>query len=357
MKDWKILLVGALLALPAGCSDSGNDNPPPPDSTVPQHDTGTPPTDGTPPPTDSGTAPTCQCGPDQICDTDGKCVSKPQPSTGQIHGELILLRQLNPNVDGVMSNIGKGEVLLKDWTPLPQDKRTHWTTQDPGGDCAYEIDTIYPYSYDGKEWPAGLGLGAGQITFKPQGIPDPGRIELDPLDMSPGWYYFHGDVPPALKEGYGKYPDFFETKYVPFGVPFEVTFAGGPDIGAMTFTGGETAQDFTITSPAVEQAGATAPANTPLRIAWSPAQPGATMEIFITQNWGVGGATLLTCTVPDDGETTIRAPALANFLGEVGVQLRRSVTRYKQTQTPAGKPMHVYLIGRHARLGKLELTN
>ena len=357
MSSLKTLLAAALLALFAGCSSSSDDNPPAADGAAVQQDTSQPPpADGAPPTADGAPPTACNCSPDQICTTDGTCIAKPQPATGQIYGELILLRQVNPYTTGVLSALGKAEVLLKDWTALPTDKRTHWTTQDPDGDCAYEIDTIYPYDYDGKSWPDSLGQSAGKITFKPQGAPAPGLIELDPLDMSPGYWYFHGSVPPALTEGYGKYPDFFDVANVPFGAAFEVDFGGGPDVGAMTFTGGETAQAFTVTSPAVEQPGATAPANAPLKITWSPAQPGATMEIFITQNWGVGGATLLTCTVPDDGETTIRAPALANFLGDVGIQLRRSVTRYKQSQTAGGKPMHVKLIGRHARLGKLNLS-
>jgi hypothetical protein len=355
----KIWGTASLLALLAGCGDS-NENPPASDGPVPQQDAGQPPSDGAPPALDSAldSAPTsgCPCGANEICTTEGKCVATPQPKVGEVYGELILLRQVNPYIDGVLSALGKAEVLLKDWTALPQDKRQHWTTQDPGGDCAYEIDTTYPYFYDGKNWPAGLGLGAGKITFKPQGAPPPGQIELDPLDMNPGYVYFHGDVPPPLEEGYGKHPDLFEIKYVPLGKPFEVQFAGGPDIGAMSFKGGETAQDFSITSPAVEQPGATAPANAPLKITWSPAQPGATMEVFITQNWGLGGATLLTCTVPDDGETTIRAAAMGNFLGDVGIQLRRSVMRYEQTQTAGGKVMQIHLIGRHARLGKLSLT-
>jgi hypothetical protein len=353
MTPSKTWLAAALLALLAGCSDSSNDNPPPADGAVPQQDTGQPPTDGAPP-ADGGSG--CNCNPDQICTTEGTCVAKPQPATGQVYGELILLRQLNPHTTGVLADVAKAEVLLKDWSPLPTDNRTHWTTQDPGGDCAYEVDTIYPYYYEGKDWPAGLGLGAGKITFKPQGAPAPGLIEMDPLDLTPGYAYFHGDIPPPLKEGYGTYPDFFEVKHLPFGVPFEVEFAGGPDIGAMSFTGGETAQAFTITSPQVEQPGASAPANTPLKITWSPAQLGATMEIFITQSWGVGGVSLLTCTVRDDGETIIRAPAINNFLGDVGVQLRRSVTRYKQAQT-GSKTMHLHLMGRHARLGKLNLAN
>lgn len=358
MTPSKTWLIAASLALLVSCSDSSNDNPPPADSAVSQQDTNQPPpTDGAVPAGDAATAPGCKCNVNQICSTEGKCVAKPQPAAGHVYGELVLLRQVNPYVTTVLAALGKGEVLLADWTPLPKDKRTHWTTQDPDGDCAYEIDTIYPYDYEGKNWPAGVGLGAGKITFKPQGAPAPGLIELDPLDMSPGFYYFHGDIPPALKEGYGKFPDFFAPSNIPFGAPFGVAFVGGPDIGAMSITGGETAKAFAVTSPAVGKPGATAPANSPLKITWSPAQPGATMEIFITQSWGGGaGASLLTCTVPDDGETTIRAPALGNFLGDVGIQLRRSVRRYKLTKTPKGKTMHVHLIGRHARLGKLKLT-
>ena len=349
----KIWMAAALIAL-AGCSDSGGDNPPPPDGTTTQ-DTGQPPTDGAVP-TGDGSSAGCKCNANEICTTDGKCIAKPQPAAGQIYGELILLRQVSPMSIDITAALAKAEVLLADWAPLPADTRTHWTTQDPEGDCAYEIDTTYPYYYDNKSWPPGDGLGAGKITFKPQGAPAPGLIEMDPFDTNPGYFYTHGSVPPPLKEGAATYPDFFDVANIPYGARYEVDFAGGPDIGAMTITGGETAQAFTITSPEVEKTGATAPPDVPLKITWSPAQPGATMEIFITQSLGPGGVALLTCTVPDDGETTIRVPALANFLGDVGVQLRRTVERYQQTQTTGGKTMHLHVMGRHARLGKLSLT-
>lgn len=354
MLSSKYLVAPLLALLFIGCSDGGDPYTPPTsdggtvdlggtDGVVPNQDTGVPPQQ-------------CDCQPNQVCNTDGQCVNDPTPAANQGYAELVLLRQNSPGSTGILARLAKAEALLNTWEPKPQDKREHWTTWD-GGDCAFEIDTTYPYWYDDKSWPSGPGLGAGKLTFKAQGAPPPGLIELEPLDLSSGgWAYFHDEVPPALKEGASTYADFFDPVNIPYGVPFEVQLAGGPDIGPMTITGGETAQDFAITQPAAEAPGAEAPNNAPLTVKWSPAQPGGTMEIFITQAFGMGSAALLTCTVRDDGETTIPAPALNNFIGEVGLQLRRNVIRYKEVQTASGQPMHVYLIGRHARLGSFTLT-
>jgi hypothetical protein len=181
-------------------------------------------------------------------------------------------------------------------------------------------------------------------------------IQIEPLDLEPGWGYLHGDIPPPLTEGDGTFTDFFAPEHIPFGAAFSVEFVGGSDIGAATFKGGQTAQAFSITEPLVETPGVTATKDADLTIRWSPAQPGATMEIFITKNYGLGGASLLTCTVDDDGETVVPAEALeASVEGDIGVQLRRSVLHATTGSMSDGKPLHVQLIGRHARVGRLTL--
>ena len=74
------------------------------------------------------------------------------------------------------------------------------------------------------------------------------------------------------------------------------------------------------------------------------------MEIFVVQP---GTAVLLSCKADDDGEITLPTDAIGGFYGEVSLQLRRSVTRYKEVQLLNGQPMHVYMMGRHARLGRI----
>jgi len=44
---------------------------------------------------------------------------------------------------------------------------------------------------------------------------------------------------------------------------------------------------------------------------------------------------------------------VSDYTGEVSLQLRRTATRYTEVQLLDGTPMHVYLKGCHARLGRI----
>jgi len=312
--------------------------------------------DQSPPLPDGSPALGCQCNPDEVCNSQGQCIKEPTPKPGEIVGELVLLRQVVPGGTSVIDLLGKAEADFRDQEPLPADPRKAYPTPD-GSMCWYEMGTIWPHTLTGGAyWPTGPGRGAGKLTFRAGA----GPIELDVLDMGQApnhdFAYFHDQVPPPLKDGAATYSDFFDVKHIPFGTKFSVEAAGGPSIAKQVFQGGETAKEFTITKPGVEQADASAPSQQPLTVEWSPAQPDAMMEIFLTQSFGMGDIALLTCMGEDDGSLTIPAAALQNLAPmSTGVQLRRSVKRYQQLSVAQGKILHLYLIGRHARVAKYKV--
>jgi hypothetical protein len=290
----------------------------------------------------------CQCAPNQVCDNQGQCIT-PQPETGDVVGEVVLLHQVAPLDTTMLKKLGKASARFFGNQALPTDTRTVYPTPD-GERCAYEVGTIYP-----EDWPAPPFLDAGKtLTFTVAGAASP--IEITSLDVpTTGTAYFHDDIPPHYTEGSSSYPDFFDPVYLPAGATFEVAASGGKNVGAQTFSGGELPAIFTITAPAVESAVASVPSNQDLTITWSPAQASASMEIFITDDDGMGNIMLLSCNVKDDGALTVPAAALKNFVGTLGLQLRRTVVRYTKAATVDGKVLHLYLTGRHARLGSFKL--
>jgi hypothetical protein len=294
----------------------------------------------------------CDCKASEVCNTAGVCVPTPVPSAGEILGELVLLQQVSPMDTSILARLGKGEASFYAQEPLPTDTRKSYTNSS-GEKCFFEIGTTYPSYFDGKIWPAGKGLGAGNLTFTVTGAAGP--IVLEAANYS-GWSYFHKDVPPQLKQGASSYPDFFDPAYLPAGAAFQVQAAGGPDVAAATFNAGELPASFTISSPAAEAPGAQAPAGKDLVVTWTPAQSSATMEVFITSMVGTDVA-LLTCVGRDDGSLTVPTAALANFSAgqTLGLQLRRTTDRYAKLSTTGGKVLHLHLLGRLARLGKFQL--
>jgi hypothetical protein len=291
----------------------------------------------------------CGCALDQVCAAGGGgCIARPTPTTDEVLGELVLLEQLTPRDTGIFSALGKGEASLFFWEELPADDRPSWTTVE-GERCTWEMNTLYPYRYNDATWPTGRGLGAGDLTFKVVGGESDVVLEEDEDNGS--FAYFHGDTPPALSDGTVTLPDFFDTEYLPAGAGFEVEAAGGSDLTAQTLAGGELPAAFTVIDPPENQVGQVA-ANVDLTVRWTPAQPAAYMEIFLTRALGFDYL-LLSCKVKDDGVAVIPAAALADFTGDVGFQLRRSLERYRTTQTASGDTVHAYLIGRHARLGRM----
>lgn len=335
------------------CGESTNGNPPPLDMSPGSEAPASMNDQGPPPPADGGGGQGCKCKPEEVCDSSGHCIPKPVSKPGEIVGELVLLRQVRPGGTSLMDNLGKGEAQFWDQETLPPDTRQAHATPT-GETCYFEVSTIWPHSLaNGAYWPTGPGRGAGTLTFRAGA----GPIELDPLDVGTppqqSFAYFHDDVPPPLKDGALTLSDFFDVKHLPFGAQFLVEVAGGPDIGKQVFQNGEVPRTFVIDKPAVEQSEVKAPANQPLEVKWSPAQPNAVMEIFLTQDYGMGDFALLSCKVEDDGALTVPAAAMSHFgSGMVGVQLRRSVIRYQKSSALKGKVLHLYLIGRHARVAQ-----
>jgi hypothetical protein len=349
------LLTAACLAFSACSDDTGPEVVP--DSGLPPIDSGVILDNGST--GDSAPAVPCACPEGEICNIHDKCIAKPTHQGTDVVAELVLLNQETPLGTDMLAKLGKAETSIYAHEPLPTDTRDVYTTPE-GESCYFESGgSMYPHYYDGEYWPAGPGLGAGNLTFQVTGGPSSIIMETMDLGAEYGFGYYHNTVPPPLSDGTVTYADFFDVVNVPLGADFTVQAAGGPDVASASFSGGKLPEAFTITSPAVETPNATAPAGTPLTVAWSPPQPSAVMEVFITAEAGMGSLSLLSCMLTDDGSATIPAAALAQFSGysTVGLQLRRTVSRYQQAGASQGRTLHLYLIGRHARLGSFSLGN
>jgi len=277
-------------------------------------------------------------------------------------GEWVLLNQVHPQDGSITGLLGKAEAELWDYEAKPKDDREAFIT-DEGERCTWEYGTTYPHSYSGGYWPSGPGKSAGNLTFSvADGL---GAIELVAWDIDDGgaieygWAYYHDETPPALRDGAAVYPDFFDPAYVVLGKSFTVTAEGGLHVGAQTFTGGQIPNAFVITAPDVEGGTGEISVGGSLLVTWDPPQPEATMEIFVTTLVDYEGL-LVSCTVNDDGQATLPADAMevlgAGYPGDIGVQLRRSVSRRIQTTTVEGNAAYIDLVARHARLGALPST-
>jgi hypothetical protein len=294
----------------------------------------------------------CVCALDQICDVgSGACIARPTPAAGESFTQVELLGQYIPTQTDILSKLGKASASFNAADPMPKDTRRKFTT-DEGEDCFFEVGTNYPASYEGGYWPSTPGLDAGTLTFKVTS--GKSAIELDPSTYKSDTGYFHNEsLPPALEDGAAEYPDFFDPSYLPPGAPVTMQIGGSADVAAATVPG-ELPSAFTITEPAVESGTVSAVSGADLPVSWSPAQPSAYMEIFITMFQG--DMLLLSCKVKDDGHVVIPGAGLNPFYGDVGIQLRRTTERYSQIRQADGKVVHAFVSGRHARIGNLSMT-
>jgi hypothetical protein len=296
----------------------------------------------------------CACTLEQVCEASTRaCIARPQPNANEQVGEVVLLRQERIGDTTLLGKLGKAEANFHAHEPLPVDRRRSFDT-DAGEKCFLEMDTLYPWTYGGTYWPSGPGLGAGNVSFEVAAASGPSQIELFPIDSSYGWGYFHGDTPPYIVDGSAHYPDFFSPAVLPPSATFDARLAGGPDVGVAS-AAGELPAAFSVDEPAIEKPHATASVKEGLLVRWSPPQPTAYMEIFVTKAIG-GSFVLLSCKVTDDGQTRIPAAALRSFDGYIGLQLRRTTERY--TKVSSGNealPMHLSVLGRNARVGSVLL--
>lgn len=293
----------------------------------------------------------CVCGAEQVCEAaTRRCLPRATGSDGDIIGEMTLLRQERIGDPSVLGKLGKAEVGFHAHEPLPVDRRPSWPT-DEGERCFLERDTVYPQSYGGTYWPQGPSLGVGDAIFDVGAAV--GAILLDAWEYSGGWGYSHGDTPPALHEGSTWFPSFFGPEHLPFGETFRARSAGGPDASALDVPG-EIPRSFTIDQPAVETPNASASSTDGLVVRWSPPQPSAYMEIFVTQVIA-GSFVLVSCKVKDDGAAVVPSAPMNQLFGDVGIQLRRTTERYAKIATPS-RTLHLTVNGRVARVGRFDLT-
>jgi hypothetical protein len=294
----------------------------------------------------------CVCGTDLVCDAAKVCIPRPNPQSGELFARVELLQQFVPTETNLLSKLGTASASFNAADPLPKDTRTKFTT-DEGEDCFFEEGSMYPSYYNGRAWPSTPGLAAGTLTFDVAGAR--GRIELDPLETNGDTGYFHNkDVPPALADGSSSFPDFFDPSYLPSGRDVTMHIAGGANI-AVDRIAGVLPAAFTVTEPAIESsATVTAVSGADLPVSWSHPQASAYMEIFVTMFNG-SDVNLLSCKVKDDGHAVIPGPALNIFYGDVGIQLRRTTERYTRVRQPSGEIVHVFVAGRHARIGNLSM--
>jgi hypothetical protein len=293
----------------------------------------------------------CVCGLDKVCEaTTHTCIARPDAAAGGIVGEVTLLRQERIGDITVLGKLGKGEASYHAAEPLPEDRRPSFTTAG-GEKCFLEQDTVYPWSYGAGYWPSGPGRGAGTVTFDVGAAP--GVVVLDPVDSSVGWGYFHDQTPPALHEGAAHYPDFFDPSVLPAAATFHARAAGGPHVGEVEIDGVLPAA-FAVDEPPIELPGASVSTAEGFRVRWSPAQPSATMEIFVTRSIGMSFV-LLSCKVADNGQALIPAEALRSFVGTTGLQLRRTTERYRRLDAEKGA-VHLTAMGRNARLGSFTVV-
>jgi hypothetical protein len=345
--------VGSLLCCLAlaGCSDN-KQQPPCCDWGTPIPDI-FPSYEGSPPPGE------CTCKETEVCDSNKKCVPKPVPTPNQdVVGEVTLEHYVDP-VFATMAftggAVGRSDATFYvEATPPWSDPRSPITTAE--GDTCY-IDNYscdYPHCNNDQVW-LPPGLDAGALTFTITGAP--GVVALTsfnaggsgkPDDWMYGW---SNDKPGPLKDGSTTYSSWIDKSYVPLGAKMRMDMAGGADFNAQSFPGLEVPAAFTIDSP---RAGQPVPSGQPLKISWSPPQPGALMRLEIVGAGPIETAKAVSCSVRDDGSVTIPATAVTQLGGVTYITFKRDVVRYWKTTTKAGKVAHLYLAGRNGIGYKVE---
>jgi hypothetical protein len=309
---------------------------------------------------DNGCGGSCgRCAADTSCGSDGQCGPIAPLAPGDITGEFILLRQLVPQMSGnIFGALGKAEAALWNYAPWPEDTRATYETEE-GEPCTFEIEPKYP-----ELWRPGADYLAGRVRFDVAKAPGP--IQLEPLDLDDdgavvyGWGYYHDNVPPFLQDSFAELHGFFSIDFVPLGVPFSAAITGSSEFDAEIFDQGEMPAEFTITSPDVEHSTATISLLAPLHVTWTPPQPEASLDMFVTGMFHAGShvaPVLLACKVKDDGEAVVPQAVMElfqfTFPNDIGVQLRRVVKRRVETHSKSGTRVVVDLVGRYARLGSL----
>ena len=297
-----------------------------------------------------------------MCNADDICIDRPVLGSGQARARLVLRYYNREGDSSVTGTFGSASAIFQATETLPSDNRRRWRTSD-GETCTYEHGTEYPERLANDQiWPNTLGEDAGKVTVAIAGSSVP--IELKGMDhgsvagFNLGWRYGPGSTPPPLKHSSSVYIDKFDPKYLPFGASFSVQIDGGQHVGARTLTGSTLPYAFGITSPLPDKLAKTPLGEDGLRVSWTPAQPSARMDVLLyewqyTPDANIG---LVRCRVRDDGEVIVPKEAIDKLGDSISVELNRDIVRYHQATTLDGRPLHIYLIGRHTqtRLARLE---
>lgn len=298
----------------------------------------------------------CVCTLDQICTSGGTCVARPEPAPGEAFGQLELLRQDTPRDASITGRFAKATVSFRTYSALPVDDRQKFQVT-AAEECALEIGTSYPTWYDDRSWPTGPGLGAGNVTFDVSGTGVP--VALRPTERpSSGFSYSERLSPPPLSAPGISYPGLFDSELLPPAARFEVRTAGGPHVGAASVIG-ELPGAFDVIEPAVDVADTTVSTANGLRVAWSPPQPSAFMEISFSKTFGSTQA-LVTCKLIDDGSAVIPKEALAGLAtasgARVAIQFRRTTERYASVRGERSTA-HMFVTARRALVGQAILQS
>ena len=318
---------------------------------------GDPASDGTEPVNDPKLRPLdqCHCEADQVCDVEGLCVARPEADSGDIVGDVVLMRRIIEGDESLRADAGEGTAQFYVHEPLPNDPRQVIATAD-GERCTLQHAGDYPWlSPSGVTWPTKAKLTAGEVLFAVDGAP--GKILLEPTFVSAqfGWGYDHGQDPPPLSDGRQIHANLFSSAYVPDAATFAVEQTGSKELEQMTHAGGQLAPRFEISSPTAKQEVRAADG---LVVQWSPAQPGARMFVEIVSSASFGGVgSVLRCDVDDDGELQLTEEGLSDVAPAVTIELSRRMVRYRKTALSGGRTLHMTITGQLNRVRPIRLDD
>lgn len=261
---------------------------------------------------------------------------------------LRLIRQEAYREDDAFAAGGTARLYFFAAEPLPGDDRMRFANGD-GEECTMESGTEWPtVPKIGVEWPSSPLLGAGDLSITVQDGPN--TIVFEETEGA----YFRKE-PAPLVQGDFTHSSFFDGANLPSGKAFTLSTMGGAGVGALSFAG-DLPNDYSVSSPDMETGRDVIDVSKALTFTWSPAQPGARMEVIVKDAFS-----FLRCNFADDGLATVPAEAMAQLaagqFSSVSIQTLRQVAVTKQVEDDGGKIVDVDFIAEHVRFGRFDSTN